>query len=55
MWKLLHVCTLILTDHYENEGAQWILLMDLLKLICLSVIAKLVGLKWGDGNMNHYA
>lgn len=34
---------------------QWILLMDLLKLICLSVIAKLVGLKWGDGNMNHYA
>lgn len=22
MWKPLHVCTLILTDHYENEGAQ---------------------------------
>lgn len=38
-----------------HKRAQWILLMDLLKLICLSVIAKLVGLKWGDGNMNHYA
>jgi len=29
--------------------------MDLLKLICLSVIAKLVGFKWGDEIMNHCA